>query len=241
MAAPVSPAGAGSTAWMRQALRLARAAGRRGEVPVGALAVRDGRVIAAASNRMERAADATAHAEMLVLRRASRVLGGWRLDGVTMVVTLEPCPMCAAAMVLARIDRCVYGARDQKKGADGSVYDVLRHLRANHRVAVEEGVLAGECGRLLSDFFAALRRDRRGPPAGAGSPAGDGSAAADSRRDAGTRTAVRQRGAAAAERRGGEGGGKDGQDDASHDGSPREVMPLLPERVAPRIRPGGDA
>lgn len=235
MAAPVTPAGTGPTAWMRQALRLARAAGRRGEVPVGALAVRDGRVIAAASNRMEQGADATAHAEMLVLRRAARMVGGWRLDGVTVVVTLEPCPMCAAAMVLARVDGCVYGARDPKRGADGSVYDVLRHPRANHRVAVEEGVLAGECGRLLSDFFAALRRDRRGPPAGAGSAAGDG------RGDAGSRTGVRQRGAAAAEGHGGDGGGEDGQDDASHDGFLREVMPLPPERVAPRIRPGGDA
>jgi tRNA(adenine34) deaminase len=237
MAAPVTPAGAGpaaSAGWMRQALRLARDAGRRGEVPVGALAVREGRVIASASNRMERAGDATAHAEMLVLRRAARVLGGWRLDGVTVVVTLEPCPMCAAAMVLARVDRCAYGARDPKKGADGSVYDVLRHPRANHRVAVEEGVLAGECGRLLSDFFAALRRDRR--PAGAE----PGSAAGDGRRGAGGGAAVRERGATAAEGRGGDGGGEDGQNDASHDGSLREVMPLPPGRVAPRIRPGGE-
>lgn len=162
MAAVVTPEDAvHQEGWMRHALRLARDAARRGEVPVGAVAVHRGRVIAAASNRMERAGDATAHAEMLVLRRAARLLGGWRLSGVTVVVTLEPCPMCAAAMVQARIDACVYGARDPKKGADGSVYEVLRHPAGNHRVAVVEGVLAGECGELLSGFFAALRRARR--------------------------------------------------------------------------------
>ncbi len=142
---------------MRRALRVARAAGARGEVPVGAVAVLDGEVIAAASNRMERSADATAHAEMLVLRRAAAAVGGWRLGGVTVAVTLEPCPMCASAMVQARIDRCVYGARDPKKGADGSVYDVLRHAANNHRVDVREGVLGAECGRLLSEFFQARR------------------------------------------------------------------------------------
>ncbi len=143
---------------MRRALRSARSAGRRGEVPVGALAVLGGSVIAAASNRMERAGDATAHAEMLVLRRAAARVGGWRLGGVAVVVTLEPCPMCAGAMVQARIDRCVYGARDPKKGADGSVYDVLRHPAGNHRVAVTGGVLGEECGLLLSRFFQARRR-----------------------------------------------------------------------------------
>jgi tRNA(adenine34) deaminase len=146
---------------MRRALRLARGAGARGEVPVGAVAVLDRRVIAAASNRMERAGDATAHAEMAVLRRAAAAVGGWRLSGVTVVVTLEPCAMCAGAMVQARIDGCVYGARDPKKGADGSVYDVLRKAANNHRVAVVEGVLGEECGRVLSEFFQARRR--RGP------------------------------------------------------------------------------
>jgi tRNA(adenine34) deaminase len=142
---------------MDRALGLARRAGARGEVPVGAVAVLDGAVIAAASNRMERARDATAHAEMLVLRRAATLLGGWRLSGVSVVVTLEPCPMCAGAMVQARIDRCVYGARDPKKGADGSVYDVLRHAANNHSVTVIEGVLGDECGRLLTSFFRARR------------------------------------------------------------------------------------
>src|SRR5690349_13604390 len=103
---------------MRRALRVARAAARRGEVPIGAVAVRDHQVIAAASNRIEQRGDATAHAEMLVLRAAARVLGGWRLSGVTVAVTLEPCPMCAGAMLLSRIDRCVYGATDPRKGAD---------------------------------------------------------------------------------------------------------------------------
>jgi tRNA(adenine34) deaminase len=137
---------------------LARAAGLRGEVPVGALAVLDGSVIAAASNRIEHSGDATAHAEMLVLRRAATVAGNWRLAGLTVVATLEPCPMCAGAMVQARIARCVYGARDPKKGADGSVYDVLRNPSNNHRMAVVDGVLGDECGRLLSDFFSARRR-----------------------------------------------------------------------------------
>jgi tRNA(adenine34) deaminase len=147
--------------WRRRALRLARDAARRGEVPVGAVAVHEGRVIAAASNRIERSGDATAHAEMLVLRRAARLLGGWRLGGVTVAVTLEPCPMCAAALVQARVDRCVYGARDPKKGGDGSVYDVLRHRANNHRVEVVEGVLAPECGEVLRGFFATLRGARR--------------------------------------------------------------------------------
>jgi tRNA(adenine34) deaminase len=146
---------------MRRAMAMARAAGRRGEVPVGAVAVRDGAVIAAAGNVMERRGDATAHAEMVVLRRAARVIGGWRLDGVTMYATLEPCPMCAGAMVQARIARCAYAARDPKKGADGSVYDVLRHAGNNHRLEVTIGVCAEESGALLREFFQA-RRARAG-------------------------------------------------------------------------------
>ena len=144
-------------ALMRRALALARAAAVRGEVPVGAVAVHDGRIIATASNRMERSGDATAHAELLVLRRAARILGGWRLSGTVIAVTLEPCPMCAGAMLLARIQRCIYGAADPRKGADGSVYDVLRHPGGNWRVEVTAGVLADECGELLTEFFQALR------------------------------------------------------------------------------------
>jgi len=161
VATVVTPADRDHARWMRHALRLARDAGRRGEVPVGAVAVHGGRVVAAASNRMERAGDATAHAELLALRGAARALGGWRLSGVTVVVTLEPCPMCAGAMIQARVDACVYGARDPKKGADGSVYEVLRHPGGNHRVEVVEGVLADECGALLSGFFGTLREARR--------------------------------------------------------------------------------
>ena len=142
---------------MRRALQVARAAASRGEVPVCAVAVRDGTVLAAAGNAMERRGDATAHAELLVLRRVARVVGGWRLDGVTVYATLEPCPMCAGAMVQARIASCVYGAGDPKKGADGSVYDVLRNPRNNHRIDVVSGVCAAESAALLQDFFRARR------------------------------------------------------------------------------------
>lgn len=145
---------------MRRALRLARDAGRRGEVPVGAVAIRGGAVIASASNRVERGGDATAHAEMLVLRRAARALGDWRLEGVTLVVTLEPCPMCAGAIIASRVARCVYGARDPRRGADGSAYDVLRREVGDHRVRVSGGALADDCRSLLADFFRTLRRPR---------------------------------------------------------------------------------
>jgi tRNA(adenine34) deaminase len=128
------------------------------------VAVRNGTVIAAAGNAMERRGDAAAHAEMLVLHRAARDVGGWRLEGVTVYATLEPCPMCAGAMVQARILRCVYAARDPKKGADGSVYDVLRNPGNNHRIEVTSGVCAGESGALLQQFFQA----RRARPSGGG-------------------------------------------------------------------------
>ena len=143
--------------WMGEALRLARAAARRGEVPVGALAVWDGRRVAAASNRMEVAIDATAHAEMACLRAAARAVGGWRLEGVTLYVTLEPCPMCASAMVLARLDRLVYAASDPKKGADGSAYRLLDHPSNNHRVRVTRGVRAAEAYEMLTEFFRGVR------------------------------------------------------------------------------------
>jgi tRNA(adenine34) deaminase len=152
---------------MRRALRIAGAAGKRGEVPIGAVAVRNGAVIAAAGNAMERRGDATAHAEMLVLRRAARMVGGWRLEGVALYATLEPCPMCAGAMVQARIARCVYAATDPKKGADGSVYDVLRHPANNHRIEVATGVCAAESGALLREFFQ-TRRAEPGRASGGG-------------------------------------------------------------------------
>jgi tRNA(adenine34) deaminase len=147
--------------WMQAALRLARNAAARGDVPVGTVAVHGGHRLASASNRMEADLDATAHAEMLCLRRAARRLGSWRLEGVTLYVTLEPCPMCAAAMVLSRLGRLVYAASDPKKGADGSAYRLLDHPANNHRVKVARGVLGAEAGELLSGFFQERRREGR--------------------------------------------------------------------------------
>ena len=126
-------------------------------MPIGAVAVAEGRRVAAASNRMEAGPDATAHAEILCLRQAARRLGDWRLDGVTLYVTLEPCPMCAAAMVLSRLGRLVYAAADPKKGADGSAYRLLDHPANNHRVRVTRGMMADEAGVLMRSFFARRR------------------------------------------------------------------------------------
>jgi tRNA(adenine34) deaminase len=143
--------------WMAAALDEARLAGDAGEVPVGAVIVRDGNVLARASNRTIRDGDATAHAETMAIRAANASVGGWRLDGCTLYVTLEPCAMCAGAIVLARVDRVVFGAWDEKAGMAGSVGDVLRHPRLNHRPEVRGGVLEAECGALLREFFAARR------------------------------------------------------------------------------------
>src|ERR671937_2762183 len=143
--------------YMERALAQARQAAAIGEVPVGAVLVRDGSVLAEAHNLIETTPDATAHAEMLVLKEAARQLQSWRLERVTLYVTLEPCPMCAGAMVLARIQRLVYGATDPRKGAVDSVYDVLRHQMNNHRVSVTPGVLAEPSSRLLREFFAERR------------------------------------------------------------------------------------
>jgi tRNA(adenine34) deaminase len=147
--------------WMERALTVARRGGAAGEVPVGALAVHGEEVLAEAHNLTESEPDATAHAEMLVLRAAAARLGSWRLTGVTIYCTLEPCPMCAYAMVLARVDACVYGAADPKKGAVDTRYDVLRHVANNHRVAVRSGVLSAAAGQLLQDFFLQLRGSRK--------------------------------------------------------------------------------
>jgi tRNA(adenine34) deaminase len=149
-----APAEAGA---MREALSLAREAGAAGEVPVGAVALFEGRVVGRGRNRREGDRDPTAHAELLAIREAARALGRWRLTGVTLVVTLEPCAMCAGAMVLARIDRLVYGADDPKAGAAGSLQDLTADPRLNHRFPVERGLLAGECGDLLRDFFRSRR------------------------------------------------------------------------------------
>jgi tRNA(adenine34) deaminase len=150
--------------WMRAALEVAGEAAPAGDVPVGAVLVRDGVELSAAANRTVRDQDATAHAEVLAVRAASRTLGAWRLSGCTLYVTLEPCAMCAGALVLARVDRVVFGAWDEKAGMAGSVGDVLRHPRLNHRPAVRGGVLEGECGALLRRFFAARRGARVDTP-----------------------------------------------------------------------------
>ncbi|WP_253781220.1 nucleoside deaminase [Nonomuraea roseoviolacea] len=143
---------------MRLALAEAVAAGERGEVPVGAVVLdAAGEVLAAAGNDRESAADPTGHAEVLALRAAARSRGSWRLDGCTLVVTLEPCTMCAGAAVLARVDRIVYGAVDVKGGAVGSLWDVVRDRRLNHRPEVVMGVMAEECAAILTTFFATRR------------------------------------------------------------------------------------
>jgi len=143
--------------FMRLALREAERALEHHDVPIGCVIAHDGEVAAAAGNEREVRGDPTAHAELLALREASRVLGGWRLSGTVMYVTLEPCAMCAGAIVLARVPRVVYGARDPKAGAAGSVLDVLGEPQLNHRPEVGEGLLAGESAELLRQFFA-LRR-----------------------------------------------------------------------------------
>jgi tRNA(adenine34) deaminase len=147
-------------AWMREALAEAEQALARGDVPVGAVAVRAGVIVGRGHNRREADADPTAHAEMIALQEAARTLGGWRLVGVTLYCTLEPCPMCAGAMVAARLPRLVYGADDPKAGAAGSVVELLRDPRLNHQVVVTRGVLAEEAQALLERFFAGLRNDQ---------------------------------------------------------------------------------
>ncbi|WP_220449320.1 tRNA adenosine(34) deaminase TadA [Nonomuraea longispora] len=143
---------------MRLALAEAAAAADRGEIPVGAVVLdRLGEVLAAAGNDRESSADPTAHAEVLALRRAAARRRQWRLTGCTLVVTLEPCTMCAGAAVLARVDRIVYGAVDEKGGAVGSLWDVVRDRRLNHRPEVVMGVLAAECSAVLKRFFATRR------------------------------------------------------------------------------------
>jgi tRNA(adenine34) deaminase len=144
---------------MRLAIDQARAATVTGDVPIGAVVLdAAGTVVATARNEREAAADPTAHAEVIALRAAAAAIGdGWRLDGCSLVVTLEPCTMCAGAIVLSRVARLVYGAADPKAGAVGSLWDVVRDRRLNHRPEVVTGVLEEECGALLRDFFAAQR------------------------------------------------------------------------------------
>ena len=143
--------------FMRLALREAEQALEHEDVPIGALVVREGEVIAAGHNEREVRQDPTAHAEIIALREAARAVGAWRVLESVIYVTLEPCTMCAGAIVLARVGRVVYGAPDPKAGAAGSVLDVLGEARLNHRPEVAGGLLAAECGALLSEFFASRR------------------------------------------------------------------------------------
>ena len=143
--------------WMSVALEEARCAGDAGEVPVGAVAVLEGREIATGSNRTIRDCDPTAHAEMIALRGAAKAIGNYRLAGVVLYVTIEPCSMCAGAMVQARIARVVYGADDPKGGAARSCFNILDHPQLNHRVELVPNVRAKECAALLQNFFATRR------------------------------------------------------------------------------------
>jgi tRNA(adenine34) deaminase len=149
--------GTDDAAFMAEALALARAAQARGEVPVGAVVVRDGTIVGRGGNAPIAANDPTAHAEIAALRDAGRALGNYRLPDCTLYVTIEPCAMCAGAILHARIARLVFGARDPKTGACGSVVDLFADTRLNHHATAKAGVLADECGKLLSDFFAARR------------------------------------------------------------------------------------
>lgn len=142
---------------MGLAIEHARGAQAHGDVPIGAVLARDGEPLAVAGNERELRRDPTAHAEILAIRAAADALGGWRLPGTTLYVTLEPCAMCAGAIVLARVPHIVYGAADPKAGAAGSVFDILAEPALNHRPEVTSGVMEGECAALLRDFFATRR------------------------------------------------------------------------------------
>jgi len=143
--------------FIRKAIEQAKIAQENGDVPIGAVIVYQDKVIAKAYNQREQLSDPTAHAEIIALTQAAAYLKSWRLEGCTMYVTLEPCPMCAGALVLARIDRLVYGCDDPKSGACGSLYNIVKDERLNHRTDVTSGVLADECSKLLQDFFAGRR------------------------------------------------------------------------------------
>lgn len=153
-------------AYMEMALQAAREAAAADEAPVGAVIVCDDAVLAVERNRREEWRDPTAHAELLAIVAASKTLGNWRLERCTLFVTLEPCPMCAGAIIQSRLPRVVYGARDAKAGAVRSLYQLLEDSRLNHRVDVCEGVLAEPCGAILTQFFQAKRRKKSPPPPG---------------------------------------------------------------------------
>jgi tRNA(adenine34) deaminase len=157
LAGPPSSEAGEDRRFMTLALDEARRAAEQGEVPIGAVLVLAGEIVATRGNERERRHDPTAHAEMLVLRDAAAILGGWRLSETTLYVTLEPCAMCAGAIVLARIKRLVFGADDPKAGAAGSIFNIVDHPALNHRPAVRTGLMAADSSRLLRDFFAERR------------------------------------------------------------------------------------
>ena len=144
--------------FMHEALAEARSAAEAGEVPIGAVLIREGKILARAGNRTVRDCDPTAHAEIVVLREAARLLGNYRLADTTLYVTIEPCSMCAGAIIQARVPRLVYGADDPKGGAVRSCFEILSHPRLNHQVEVAAGVLAGDCAAILQSFFAERRQ-----------------------------------------------------------------------------------
>ncbi|HOP40585.1 MAG TPA: tRNA adenosine(34) deaminase TadA [Geobacteraceae bacterium] len=147
--------------WMGLAIREANKAAARGEVPIGAVVVRDGVVLGRGYNLREKSLDPTSHAEMTAIRRASKKARSWRLLGATLYVTLEPCPMCMGAIILARLDRIVFGCHDPKAGAAGSLYDLSDDPRLNHRVELSAGVRTEECSELLRSFFSELRHKKK--------------------------------------------------------------------------------
>lgn len=146
---------------MREALREAEKAAKKKEAPIGAVAVTDGRILARAHNLRESKNDPLGHAELILLSKLSRKLKSWRLLGVTVYVTLEPCLMCMGALIQARVKRLVFGAMDPKAGACGSLYNLSQDRRLNHRIEVVSGILADECSRVLADFFRKLRKKKR--------------------------------------------------------------------------------
>ncbi|PRX26431.1 tRNA(adenine34) deaminase [Orenia metallireducens] len=144
--------------YMQEALKEAKKAFDKEEVPIGAVIVKDNKIIARAHNLKEELQDATAHAEVLAIRQAAQKLGGWRLNGCTLYVTIEPCPMCAGALVQSRVDALVYGATDPKGGAAGTLFNLVDSNLLNHKLAIEYGVLEDKCRQIMKDFFKSLRR-----------------------------------------------------------------------------------
>lgn len=148
---------------MKEALKEAQKAAEMGEIPVGAVIVKDGEIISRGHNLTETTKDSTAHAEIIAIREASKVLGGWRLIGCDMYVTMEPCSMCAGALVWSRIEHLYIGADDPKTGACGSVFNIVQDDRLNHQIAVDRGIMAEESSQLVREFFRNLRNKRKKP------------------------------------------------------------------------------